>query len=119
MTLVVNAYVRDSCGEMNFIEPEHSWEELAGFESYRRTLYGSQAALSLGLKLLPILANSNVYAEGPDLEQLRHECELALVNVELFEAESGACAESLRSRFENIICAVERASRVGSGVVIW
>jgi hypothetical protein len=119
MTLVVNAYVRDSSGAIDFIEPDSPSEELAGFESYRQKLYGSQAAVSLGLRLLPSLATEDVYAEGPDLERLRGEAELALANIGLFEAESGASAESLRPRFENIICAVHRASRVGGGVVIW
>jgi hypothetical protein len=119
MTLVVSVYVRDSSGSMDIIEPDSPSEELAGFESYRQKLYGSQVAVSLGLKLLPSLATKDVYAEGPALEQLRDEAELAIANIGLFEAESGASAESLRPRFENIICAVHRASRVGGGVVIW
>jgi hypothetical protein len=41
MTLVINAYVRDSSGAMDFIEPDSPSEELAGFESYRQKLYGS------------------------------------------------------------------------------
>jgi hypothetical protein len=104
---------------MDFIEPDNPSEELAGFESDRQKLYGSQAAVSLGLKLLPSLATEDMYAEGPDLERLRGEVEFALVNIGLFEVESGASAENLRSRFENIICAIHRVSRVGGGVVIW
>jgi hypothetical protein len=118
MTLVVSVYVRDSSGSIDFIEPDSPSEELAGFESYRQTLYGSQVAVSLGFKLLPRLATEDLYAEGSDLEQLRDEAELAIANIGLFEAESGASAEHLRARFENIICAVQRASRIGGGVVI-
>ncbi len=119
MTLLVNTFVRTSTGEMDIIEPDCHSEELAGFESYRQTLYGSRAALSLGLQLLPKLATEDVYAEGADLGRLRTEAELSLANIELFEEESGGTAESLRSRFENIIGAVRRASCVGGGVVIW
>jgi HEPN domain-containing protein len=104
---------------MEFIEPDNPSDELAGFESYRQKLYASQAAVSLGLKLLPSLATENVYAEGSDLERLLGEAELALANIGLFEVELGASAESLRPRFENIICAIHRASRLGGGVVIW
>jgi hypothetical protein len=119
MTLVVNAYIRDSSGSMDIIELDSPSQELAGFESYRQKLYGSQVAVLLGLTLLPSLTTKDVYAEGSDLGQLLSEAELAIANIGLFEAESGVIAESLRARFENIICAVHRASRLGDGVVIW
>jgi hypothetical protein len=119
MSLLVNAYTRGPDGRMAIIETEDRSLELAGFESYRQQLYGSLAARSLGLQLLPTLDGSDVYAEGVDVERLRAEAELALANVELFEAETGASSESLRARFENIIAAARRAAAVGGGVVIW
>ena len=69
---------------MDFIEPDSPSEELAGFESYRKKLYGSQAAVSLGLRLLPSLATQDLYAEGPQLERLRGEAELVLANIGSF-----------------------------------
>ena len=119
MSLLVNAYTRGPDGEMIIIEPEDHSHELAGYESYRQQLYGSRAALALGLQLLPILDGGNVYAEGEDVERLRAEAVLALANVGLFEAETGASSESLRARFANIITAASRAAAVGGGVVIW
>jgi len=119
MSLSVSVYVRGASGEMNFVEPESDSAELAGFESYRTTLYGSQAAKSLGLTLLPSLATHDVFAEGTELERLRRESELALANIDKFVAESGAPGERLRCRFENIIAAVDKARRLGGGVVIW
>ncbi|QEH35592.1 hypothetical protein OJF2_41450 [Aquisphaera giovannonii] len=119
MSLLVNAYVRDPRGEMSFIEPDEPAQELAGFEPYRRSLYGGRAAASLGLRLLPGLVEGDVYAEGEDLARLRFEAEKALLNIDLFEAESGAPAEQLRPRFQNILMAVGRAEQVGGEVVIW
>lgn len=119
MSLLVNAYTRGPDGQMEIIEPEDHSLELAGFESYRQRLYGSQAARSLGLQLLPTLDGSDVYAEGDDVERLRDEAELALSNIELFVPEADDTAESLRRRFENIIAATRRAASVGGGVVIW
>jgi hypothetical protein len=119
MSLLVNAYTRDTDGRMEFIEPEDHAQELAGFESYRQRLYGSRAARSLGLQLLPTLDGGDVYVEGEAVEQLRAEAELALANIDLFVAEAEATAESLRHRFENIIAATRRAASVGGGVVIW
>jgi hypothetical protein len=104
---------------MQFIEPEDHSQELAGFESYRQKLYGSRAARELGLRILPTLDGSDVYAEGEDVERLRVEAELALTNIGRFEAETGATAEGLRSRFENIIAATRQAVALGGGVVIW
>jgi hypothetical protein len=100
-------------------DPPHPSEKLAGFESYRQQLYGSQAARGLGLRLLPTLDGGNVYAEGAVVEQLRDEAELALAHIELFVIEAEATADSLRPRFENIIAAARRAVAVGGGVVIW
>lgn len=104
---------------MAFIKPDQPSQDLAGFESYRRQLYGSRAARALGLTLLPTLEGGDIYAEGEDVNRLRAEAELALANVELFVAEAGASAESLRPRFANIIAAAHRAAAVGGGVVIW
>ena len=119
MSLLVNVYVRDENGQMSFIEPEHPSQELVGFESYRQVLYGSHAAISLGLTLLPSLATGDVYAQGDDLAHLRSDAERALSNIELFESEAGVEAERLRPRFENILRAVGMAEGVGGGGVIW
>ena len=113
MSLLVNTYTRGPDGRMEIIEPEDHAQELAGFESYRQRLYGSQAARSLGLQLLPTLDGSDVYAKGEEVERLRAEAELALANIEMFVAEAEATAESLRPRFENIIAATGRAASVG------
>ena len=119
MTLLVNTFIRTSAGDMDIVEPDSHADELAGFESYRHTLYGSRAALALGFQLLPKLKTEDIYAEGVDLERLQTETELALANIELFEDESGGSAETLRFRFENILKAVRQARRIGGGVVLW
>ncbi len=119
MSLSVHAYFRTVDGEMSFIEPPDPSQDLAGFESYRKTLYGSRAAVSLGLKILPKLANGDICVEGEELEQLRSDVELAFFNVALFVTEAGARTEDLRPRFENILNAIRRAQEAGGGVVIW
>lgn len=119
MSLLVNVYTRTPDGEMVFVHPAEHSEELAGFESYRRKLYGSEAARVLGLRLLPKLDGEDLYVEGADLDRLRAEAEMALANVERFEAETGVTVERLRPRFENIIAATQRAAELDGGVVIW
>ena len=119
MSLLVNVYTRAPDGKMVVVDPAEPADELAGFESYRRQLYGSEAARALGLRLLPTLDGDNLYAEGADLDRLRAEAETALANIERFKAETQATAEGLRPRFENIIAATRRAAELGGGVVIW
>jgi hypothetical protein len=118
MSLLVNVYTGPR-SSMEIIEPDQHWQELAGFESYRQCLYGSQAARDLGLQLLPNLARGDLYAEGEDVDRLRAEAELAVANIELFVAEAGATEESLLPRFTNIIAATRLAAKLGGGVVIW
>lgn len=119
MSLTVHAYTRTPDGHMVFVDPVKHSDTLAGFESYRQRLYGGEAARALGLRLLPKLDGEDLYVEGADLDRLRAEAETALANVERFEAEAGATAESIRPRFENIIAAAHRAAEFGGGVVIW
>ena len=119
MSLLVNVYTRTSDGKMAIVDPAEHADELAGFESYRQKVYGSDAARALGLRLLPQLDGDNLYAEGADVDRLRAEAEIALANIEQFEAEADAPAASLRPRFENIIAAARRAVELGGGVVIW
>ena len=104
---------------MVILEPESHSEELAGFESWRKTVYGSRAAQSLDLKLLSSLATEDVYARGVDLQRLQVEIETALANLSIFAEESGADVNSIRFRFENIIKAVRKAINIRGGVVIW
>lgn len=119
MSLLVNVYTRTPDGKKVVIDPAETGCELAGFESYRQKLYGSQAAQALGLCLLPQLDGGDLYVEGAELEQLRQEAEEALADIERFESETQTTAERLRPRFENIIAATRRAAELGGGIVIW
>jgi hypothetical protein len=120
MSLVVSAYSKRATGSTNTLEPDDPTECLAGFESYRTKLYGSQASKVLGLSLLTRLGSGDLYAEGADLQRLKAEVDLALANLDMFEAEAGAPSKELRRRFENILKAISRASQVeNGGVVIW
>ena len=62
MSLLVNVYTRRRW--QDGLEPNDHSEELAGFEVFRKTCYGGQTARSLGLRLLPVLADVDLYVEG-------------------------------------------------------
>ncbi|MFO0809144.1 MAG: hypothetical protein U0746_11005 [Gemmataceae bacterium] len=119
MSLLVNAYTRNESGAMQFLDPEDHGQELAGFEVYRTTFYGGKAARSLNLRLLPSLVEGDLYVEGAALTDLREEANRILSNMDLFTEEAVADGDSLRFRIQNILGAVQRATKAGGGVVIW
>jgi hypothetical protein len=119
MSLSVNVYKRDETGEMVIIEPGDASQELAGFEVFRTTFYGGKTAKSLGLRLLPTLAERDLYVEWEDLSRLKCEVELVLRNIDLFTNEATADSDVLRFRVQNIRDAIERAQEAHASVVIW
>jgi hypothetical protein len=119
MSLLVNVYIRDEEGQMVFLDPKDHSEELAGFESYRKTFYGGQAARSLGLRLLPLLAEQDLHVAGDDLTKLENELKLVLENITTFTEQAVASSDDLRFRVQNILRAVQRAREARGSVVIW
>ncbi len=119
MSLLVNAYKRDEAGKVVFLDVEDHSQELAGFETFRKTFYGGQPARSLGLRLLPSLGEGDLYCEGEDLPKLRQEADIILQNIELFTEEAAADSEVLQFRILNILAAIQRAQHANGGVVIW
>lgn len=76
MSLTVHARRRsaqpdDDGGPFESPAPPHN--ELAGFESWRATVYGSLTARRLGLRILPALADDDVYASSGQLDELERE----------------------------------------------
>jgi hypothetical protein len=119
MSLSVHAYVRNGSGKMEILAPEDHSQTLAGFETYRKTFYGGQVARSLGLRLLSSLAEADLYCEGEELLNLRHEASVVLRNINVLAEEAGAESESMQFRVRNILAAIERAQSAQGGVVIW
>src|SRR5688572_4684603 len=121
MSLTVEPYVRDSRG---CIAVQHEGgsqaHRLAGHESSRRDLWGSDAAISLGLSLLPSLRTKDLYAEGDDLARLEKEVQTLLEHIESVSEQTRCGADYIRERAQNILAAIKRAREFGpdAGVVI-
>jgi hypothetical protein len=94
---------------------------LAGFESCRKDFYGSAAAVSLGLSLLPSLRTTDLYAEGEDLDRLEQEVVTLLKHVEFVSEQTRFGVEFILGRLNNILGAIGKARELGpgGGVVIW
>ena len=119
MSLLVQVFIRDKSEQLTILDAESSGENLAGFENCRKTVYGGDTAKSLGLVLLPLLREQDIYVEGADLDVLQSDSGIILQNIELFAQESKLETTYIRKRVENIIDTITHAKKVGGGVVIW
>jgi hypothetical protein len=118
MTLIVNTFIRTANGGMDFVDVDHS-DELAGFESCRTDLWGHVSVRALGLKLLPTLAEQDIYAEGDDIRQLESDVHLLLSHVMTVAEKTKYSTDFINHRCQNMLNAIRRAREVGGGVVIW
>jgi hypothetical protein len=117
VSLIVYAYRRegDRFSDLD-AKPTPPRNQLAGFESWRQSIYGSAAAKKLGLRLLPTLGDGHdIYAEGADLDRLKSEAEMMLANLEGISPED---PEGVRFRLENILEAIRLAKQAGGGVYV-
>ncbi|SEF54313.1 hypothetical protein SAMN05216223_101285 [Actinacidiphila yanglinensis] len=102
--------------------------DLAGFERWRTTVWGSDAARSLGARFLPVLAEGDLYVWPGQVGEFLDECALLRAGLDalvpgLAGADPGrAPAEHRRrisARLANIEAAARRALREDGGVLVW
>ena len=107
MTLSVSAYSRGADG--GFVEIALA-SDLAGFESTRRSFFGTQWARALGLRLLPYLGQqSELWVEGDLLRELAEEAAALRAAVRGRDDE-----EYWVSRLANIATAIALAGPAGA-----
>jgi hypothetical protein len=116
MTLCVDTYIYDENGEMKYLQAE-SGKDLAGFESYRNTFYGSDFVKSLNLKKLYSLREGDLWAEGKELNELETEVKTFMKNLDKFVRR---IEDKLHFEFrlQNILDAIKKAKEIGGGVVV-
>lgn len=98
-------------GTRESLVPSEPHNDLAGFESGRRSFYGSDQVRALGLVFLPTLAHQDIYASDEDLAVLEYEARLLLESLHLL-----GDAEYWRFRLSNILEAVRLAKAVSNGL---
>ncbi|MDI1430145.1 hypothetical protein [Polyangium sorediatum] len=118
MSLIVCAYRRDAGGAIEWIEEEPPFpcNDLAGPESWRHKIWGSPELRRLGLRMLPSLAEADVYAEDDELDAIEAELGMLREALPALAAVLKVDAEGLRFRVENIAAAVRIARAHGGGV---
>lgn len=118
MTLLVSVHRRDALsGELGPDLVTATGAELAGFEAWRSSVYGSAAVRRRGSHFLPQLASADLVLEGADLTAFQKECAALLRDVVELSAELSVNVETLRYRLSNIASATEQAIAIDG--VVW
>jgi hypothetical protein len=119
MSLLVHTFVYDADGGYDFLEdPEHGGT-LAGFESTRVRLWGSEAIRALGSRFFPQLNGGDLYIERDEIEEFLTECEALRPKLDHLAQQGGYDADYVTKCFGNIVAAALRAKAEGGGIVVW
>lgn len=119
MTLLVHTFVYDADGGHHFLEdPEHG-DTLAGFESTRTRLWGSEAFRSLGSRFFPRLDGDDLCVEREEIDDFLAECEAIRPHLGHLAVQTGYDTGYVTKRFDNIVAAALRARAEGGGILVW
>ncbi|WP_030021468.1 hypothetical protein [Streptomyces monomycini] len=131
MSLSVDVFMVGADGKRDVLDVPPGASDLAGFESWRRTVWGSPAVRSLGARFLPRLLDDDCRVQPQEVAEFTEECLLLRDHLEtvaraVLEAEGSAPSTTyealllgLGQRLDNIIDAARRAREAGGGVIIW
>ncbi|MCF2526957.1 hypothetical protein [Yinghuangia soli] len=125
MTLSVDVFMIGEDGRIDVLPVPDGCSDLAGFERWRTTVWGSEAVRALGATYFPVLADSDLDVAPDQVADFRAECALIRDNIELIAAgddplhSHAAHTEGIAYRLKNIEDAAVRAQELGGGVRIW
>ncbi|MFK8845659.1 hypothetical protein [Streptomyces sp. Ac-502] len=130
MSLSADVFMVGADGKWDVLDVPPGVSDLAGFESWRRTVWGSPAVRSLGARFLPRLLD-DCRVQPREVGEFTEEClllrdHLGTVARAVLEADGSAPSTTyealplgLGQRLDNIIDAARRAREAGGGVIIW
>ncbi|MFI1972020.1 hypothetical protein [Streptomyces cinnamoneus] len=119
MSLSVHTFVYDADGGRDFLEDPPHGKELAGFESARARLWGSEAIHDVGARFFPRLHGHDLWVEPDEVDDFLAECEAIRPHLDHLAEQGGYHAEYVAERFDNIVAAARRAKDEGGGIVVW
>ena len=90
--------------------------DLAGFESWRKTVYGSDAVISRGATFLPQLAVTDLMIDGDELTAFESELETLVGDLQNICHDLHQDFETLGFRLHNILNATKTAIKEGKAV---
>lgn len=121
---MVHVFLVDSDGTMQVLDTPDGCQDLAGFERWRTTVWGSEAVRGLGARFFPVLASGDLVV-GPDqVPSFLKECALLRVSLDVIaqadpDKDVAAYKDQISVRLANIQIAAGRALGLGGGVMVW
>lgn len=125
MSLLVHAYVLDDQGERHLLDPPAPGGDLAGFEQWRTTVWGSAAVRALGARYFPVLDQADLTVAVHEVAEFRDECALLRTHLAAIAPQADRWhtrewyVDTVSERLAHIEAVAEQAVRVGGGVLIW
>jgi hypothetical protein len=125
VSLSVHVFVLGQDGERMLLDDPARGAELAGFESFRVKVWGSDVVRALGARFFPVLAGDDLTVAPDDVAAFLDECAVLRANLDMIAPRTGPAhshewyLEVVSTRLANIEAAARRALDAGGGVLIW
>ncbi|MEV0493243.1 hypothetical protein [Streptomyces atratus] len=125
MSLLVDVFVVGEDGQVDVLDVPEGSSDLAGFERWRTSVWGSDAVRSLGASFFPALATGDLKVFPDQVTDFLTECALIRSNLEVVAPRTDPskthteCVRQISERLRNIEDAAERARGLAAGVLIW
>jgi hypothetical protein len=125
MSLLVEVFVREPDGSMRILDVPDDVYQSGGFESWRRTVWGSDLVRSLGARFLPVLADDNLEVEADQVPEFLREVALLRTHLDAIAegTERPRGVEEHRDQIELRLRIIEdsahQALEIGGSVLIW
>ncbi|MFE4873836.1 hypothetical protein [Streptomyces sp. NPDC056682] len=125
MSLSVDVFVVGTDGELQILDVPEGASDLAGFERWRTTVWGSDTVGSLGARFFPQLSSDDLKVEPSEVSAFLQECALLRKHLEDIATRTvrprtlEEHRHALSRRLANIENAANRAQSIGGGVLIW
>jgi hypothetical protein len=128
VSLLVHTFLRGEGGDLQLLDDAPDGSDLAGFETWRQTVWGGNGARALGARFFPQLADGDLTVEPAEVPAFLAECDLlrrhldqvvSQQNDSELDSSQTPRAGAVAARLANIRRAAERAANVGGGVLVW
>ncbi|MFC3452893.1 hypothetical protein [Amycolatopsis speibonae] len=124
MSLTVHVFVLED-DKTRVLDTPACCEDLAGFESWRGTVWGSAATRALGARFFPVLDGGDLTVRPDQVPDFVVETKILRANLDTLVPETDPdhsrqwYLEAISWRLANIQIAAGRALGAGGGILIW